>query len=63
MTHKIEGIVPVMLTPFTDQDEIDYPGLEQLLFLRVRRLPRSRLVFGRIGSRQYVAPFAAARYR
>jgi len=31
MTHKIEGIVPVMLTPFTDQGEIDYPGLEHLI--------------------------------
>jgi 4-hydroxy-tetrahydrodipicolinate synthase len=31
VTHKIEGIVPVMLTPFTNQDEIDYPGLERLI--------------------------------
>ena len=31
MTHKIEGIVAVMLTPFTDQDEIDYPALERLI--------------------------------
>src|SRR5271168_836231 len=31
MTHKIEGIIPVMLTPFTDQGEIDYPGLERLI--------------------------------
>ena len=31
MTQKIEGIIPVMLTPFTDQDEIDYPGLERLI--------------------------------
>jgi 4-hydroxy-tetrahydrodipicolinate synthase len=31
MTRKIEGIVPVMLTPFTDQGEIDYPGLERLI--------------------------------
>jgi hypothetical protein len=30
MTHKIEGIIPVMLTPFTDQGDIDYPGLERL---------------------------------
>ncbi|WNJ94744.1 dihydrodipicolinate synthase family protein [Vibrio ruber] len=28
---KIEGIVPVMLTPFTDQNEIDYQGLEKLI--------------------------------
>ncbi|WPC76278.1 dihydrodipicolinate synthase family protein [Vibrio porteresiae] len=28
---KIEGIVPVMLTPFTDNNEIDYPGLEKLI--------------------------------
>ncbi|WP_038180027.1 dihydrodipicolinate synthase family protein [Vibrio rhizosphaerae] len=28
---KIEGIVPVMLTPFTDQNEIDYKGLEKLI--------------------------------
>jgi 4-hydroxy-tetrahydrodipicolinate synthase len=31
MTHKIEGIIPVMLTPFTDQGDIDYPGLERLV--------------------------------
>ncbi|QMV14984.1 dihydrodipicolinate synthase family protein [Vibrio spartinae] len=28
---KIEGIVPVMLTPFTAQNEIDYQGLETLI--------------------------------
>ncbi len=28
---KIEGIVPVMLTPFNDADEIDFPGLERLI--------------------------------
>ncbi|MFP3436088.1 dihydrodipicolinate synthase family protein, partial [Paraburkholderia sp. SIMBA_061] len=28
---KIEGIVPVMLTPFTTQNEIDYPGLARLI--------------------------------
>ncbi len=27
----IEGIVPVMLTPFTEGNEIDYKGLEQLI--------------------------------
>ncbi len=27
----IEGIVPVMLTPFTDDNQIDYPGLEKLI--------------------------------
>jgi 4-hydroxy-tetrahydrodipicolinate synthase len=31
MAHKIEGIIPVMLTPFSDQGEIDYPGLERLI--------------------------------
>jgi Dihydrodipicolinate synthetase family len=31
MTVKIEGIIPVMLTPFTDQGEINYPGLERLI--------------------------------
>jgi 4-hydroxy-tetrahydrodipicolinate synthase len=31
MTHKIQGIIPVMLTPFTDQGEIDYAGLERLI--------------------------------
>jgi 4-hydroxy-tetrahydrodipicolinate synthase len=31
MTRKIEGIIPVMLTPFTDQGEIDYSGLERLI--------------------------------
>jgi 4-hydroxy-tetrahydrodipicolinate synthase len=31
MTRKIEGIIPVMLTPFTDEGEIDYPGLERLI--------------------------------
>ena len=31
MTRKIEGIIPVMLTPFTDEGEIDYPGLERLV--------------------------------
>ncbi|RLM25168.1 dihydrodipicolinate synthase family protein [Brenneria alni] len=28
---KINGIVPVMLTPFTQQNEIDYPGLATLI--------------------------------
>lgn len=28
---KIEGIVPVMLTPFTSNNEVDYPGLEKLI--------------------------------
>ncbi len=28
---KIEGIVPVMLTPFTEAGEIDYAGLERLI--------------------------------
>lgn len=28
---KIEGIVPVMITPFTDNNEIDYKGLEKLI--------------------------------
>ena len=27
----IEGIVPVMLTPFTDENKIDYKGLEKLI--------------------------------
>jgi 4-hydroxy-tetrahydrodipicolinate synthase len=31
MRQKIEGIIPVMLTPFTDQGDIDYPGLERLI--------------------------------
>ena len=31
MTRKIEGIIPVMLTPFTEEGEIDYPGLERLI--------------------------------
>ena len=28
---KIEGIVPVMITPFTEGGEIDYAGLERLI--------------------------------
>lgn len=28
---SIDGIVPVMLTPFTEQNEIDYPGLARLI--------------------------------
>ena len=31
MALKIEGIIPVMLTPFTDQGDIDYPGLARLI--------------------------------
>lgn len=31
MTKTIEGIIPVMLTPFTDQGAIDYAGLERLI--------------------------------
>ena len=27
----IQGIIPVMLTPFTDHGQIDYPGLERLI--------------------------------
>jgi 4-hydroxy-tetrahydrodipicolinate synthase len=29
--RKIEGIVPVMLTPFTEDGQIDYAGLERLI--------------------------------
>lgn len=28
---KIEGIIPVMLTPFTDDNKVDYEGLHQLV--------------------------------
>jgi 4-hydroxy-tetrahydrodipicolinate synthase len=28
---KIEGVIPVMITPFTDTGEIDYAGLERLI--------------------------------
>lgn len=31
MAKAIEGIVPVMLTPFDDAGAIDYPGLERLI--------------------------------
>jgi 4-hydroxy-tetrahydrodipicolinate synthase len=31
MAHKIEGIVPVMLTPFTEDGQVDYAGLERLI--------------------------------
>lgn len=31
MTRPIEGIVPVMITPFDDAGEIDYGGLERLI--------------------------------
>jgi 4-hydroxy-tetrahydrodipicolinate synthase len=31
VASKIEGIIPVMLTPFTDDGEIDYPGLARLI--------------------------------
>ena len=31
MSRPIEGIIPVMLTPFTDGNEIDYDGLERLI--------------------------------
>jgi 4-hydroxy-tetrahydrodipicolinate synthase len=31
MAKSIEGIVPVMLTPFSDDGRIDYPGLERLI--------------------------------
>lgn len=31
MAQRIDGIIPVMLTPFTDADEIDYPGLARLI--------------------------------
>ncbi len=31
MTIRIEGIVPVMLTPFAQDGTIDFPGLEQLI--------------------------------
>ena len=31
MAPKIEGIIPVMLTPFTEDGEIDYPGLARLI--------------------------------
>lgn len=31
MTATIQGIIPVMLTPFTEADAIDYAGLENLI--------------------------------
>ncbi|KAA0594306.1 4-hydroxy-tetrahydrodipicolinate synthase [Azospirillum lipoferum] len=31
MAQRIDGIIPVMLTPFTDAGEIDYPGLARLI--------------------------------
>ena len=31
MTQKIEGIIPVMITPFTANGGIDYPGLGRLV--------------------------------
>lgn len=31
VAKKIEGIVPVMITPFTDAGDIDYAGLERLI--------------------------------
>lgn len=31
MAPKIEGIIPVMLTPFTERGDIDYPGLARLI--------------------------------
>ena len=31
MTATIKGIIPVMLTPFTEADAIDYAGLEKLI--------------------------------
>ena len=31
MTQKIEGIIPVMITPFTANGQIDYPGLGRLV--------------------------------
>jgi len=31
MTRTVEGIIPVMLTPFDDRGEIDYAGLERLI--------------------------------
>src|SRR5258706_7739342 len=31
MTRRIEGIVPVMLTPFNEKGDIDYAGLERLI--------------------------------
>ncbi len=31
MAKSIEGVIPVMLTPFTDDDRIDYPGLGRLI--------------------------------
>jgi len=31
MSKTIDGIIPVMITPFTEQGEIDYAGLERLI--------------------------------
>jgi len=31
MSKKIEGIIPVMITPFTENGQIDYPGLARLV--------------------------------
>ena len=31
MAPRIEGIIPVMLTPFTEAGQVDYAGLERLI--------------------------------
>jgi 4-hydroxy-tetrahydrodipicolinate synthase len=31
MSTRINGIMPVMLTPFTEQNEIDWAGLQRLV--------------------------------
>lgn len=31
MTNRIRGVVPVMLTPFTNDDKVDFVGLEKLV--------------------------------
>ena len=31
MPRAVSGIVPVMLTPFTDGGEVDYASLERLI--------------------------------
>lgn len=62
---KIEGIVPVMLTPFTEAGEIDYAGLERLIEWYIAKgsdalfavCQSSEMVFLSLAEREALAKF------
>ena len=65
VAKRIEGIVPVMITPFTDDGDIDYAGLERLIEWYIAKgsdalfavCQSSEMVFLSLAEREALAKF------